>query len=61
LTRQYSILSNSTGAVIEFGIATALLYLLMSLPLSWFSRWVERRMDAEANGTHEKRRKGGHR
>ncbi|MDX2036219.1 MAG: ABC transporter permease subunit [Isosphaeraceae bacterium] len=45
LTRQYSILSNSTGAAIEFGLATAVIYLVMSLPLSWFSRWVERKLD----------------
>jgi polar amino acid transport system substrate-binding protein len=47
LTKQYSILFNSQGGVIEFGLATAGLYMAMSLPLSWFSRWVERRMDAE--------------
>jgi polar amino acid transport system substrate-binding protein len=47
LTKQYSILFNSQGGVIEFGLATAALYMAMSLPLSWFSRWVERRMDAE--------------
>ena len=47
LTKQYSILFNSQGGVIEFGLATAALYMAMSLPLSWFSRWVERRIDAE--------------
>jgi polar amino acid transport system permease protein/polar amino acid transport system substrate-binding protein len=47
LTKQYSILFNSQGGVIEFGLATAALYMAMSLPLSRFSRWVERRMDAE--------------
>ncbi len=47
LTKRYSILSNSVGGVVEFGLATALLYLAMSLPLSWFSRWTERRLDAE--------------
>jgi polar amino acid transport system substrate-binding protein len=46
LTKQYSILFNSQGGVIEFGLATAVLYMAMSLPLSWFSRWVERRLDA---------------
>ena len=46
LTKRYSILSNSVGGVVEFGLATALLYLAMSLPLSWFSRWMERRLDA---------------
>src|SRR5262249_61201318 len=46
LTKQYSILGNSTGGWIEFAVATAVLYMAMSIPLSWFSRWSERRMDA---------------
>src|SRR5206468_1211266 len=46
LTKQYSILANSTGGVVEFALATAVLYLAMSLPLSWFSRWSERRLGA---------------
>jgi polar amino acid transport system substrate-binding protein len=50
LTKRYSILSNSVGGVVEFGVATALLYLAMSLPLSWFSRWSERRLDGENGG-----------
>ncbi len=54
LTKQYSILFNSQGGVVEFGLATAALYMAMSLPLSWFSRWVERRIDAGP-------RKGGQR
>ena len=49
LTQQYSFLANSTGGVIEFALATAFLYMMMSLPLSWFSRWSERRF--EASGT----------
>lgn len=44
LTKQYSILANSTGGAIEFAIAAAVLYMLMSVPLSWFSRWSERRL-----------------
>ena len=44
LTKQYSILANSTGGVVEFALATALLYMAMSVPLSWFSRWSERRL-----------------
>ncbi|GAC1463883.1 MAG: ABC transporter substrate-binding protein/permease [Isosphaeraceae bacterium] len=44
LTKQYSILANSTGGVVEFAIATSALYLAMSLPLSWFSRWSEGRL-----------------
>ncbi len=44
LTKQYSILANSTGGVLEFALAASVLYLAMSLPLSWFSRWSERRL-----------------
>jgi len=44
LTKQYSILANSTGGAIEFAIATSVIYMLMSVPLSWFSRWSERRL-----------------
>ena len=46
LTKQYSILANSTGGVVEFAVATALIYMGMSIPLSWFSRWSERRLGA---------------
>lgn len=45
LTKQYSILYNSYGGVVEFGLAAAILYMAMSLPLSWFSRWMERRLE----------------
>jgi len=45
LTKQYSILANSTGGAIEFALAAAALYMMMSVPLSWFSRWSERRFD----------------
>jgi polar amino acid transport system substrate-binding protein len=44
LTKEYSILANSTGGTIEFALAAAILYMFMSLPLSWFSRWYERRL-----------------
>ena len=44
LTKEYSVLGNNTGATIEFALAVATIYLLMSLPLSWFSRWSERRL-----------------
>ena len=44
LTKQYSILANSTGGVVEFALASSVLYMSMSLPLSWFSRWSERRL-----------------
>ncbi len=45
LTKQYSILANSTGGVVEFAAMTAVLYLLMSLPLSYLSRAFERRLE----------------
>jgi polar amino acid transport system substrate-binding protein len=48
LTKQYSILANSTGGAIEFALAVAALYMLMSVPLSWFSRWSERRLGRES-------------
>jgi polar amino acid transport system substrate-binding protein len=48
LSKQYQILANSTGGVFEFAMATALIYLAMSLPLSWFSRWSEGVLGAEA-------------
>ena len=44
LTKQYSILANSTGGVLEFAGATALIYLGMSWPLSRLSRWSEIRL-----------------
>jgi len=44
LTKQYSILANSTGGAIEFALAAGALYMMMSIPLSWFSRWSERRL-----------------
>ncbi len=46
LTKTYSVLAQSTGGVLEFALAVAVLYMMMSLPLSWFSRWTERRLDA---------------
>lgn len=42
LSKQYSILANSTGLVLEFAGITAGLYLLMSLPLVILSRRLER-------------------
>ena len=44
LSKQYQILANGTGGVLEFAFACAMLYLVMSLPLSWLSRWSERRL-----------------
>jgi polar amino acid transport system substrate-binding protein len=50
LTKQYSILGNSTGAWMEFAVAAACLYMAMSVPLSWFSRWSERRLAGGLKG-----------
>ncbi len=44
LTKQYSILAMSTGAIVELAAITAVLYMLMSYPLSLFARWSERRL-----------------
>ena len=44
LTKEYSVLGNNTGATIECALAVATIYMLMSVPLSWFSRWSERRL-----------------
>lgn len=47
LTKQYSILANSTLKVLEFALITSVLYLLMSWPLSRFANWYEKRLEAE--------------
>jgi polar amino acid transport system substrate-binding protein len=44
LTKQYNVLANSTGAVIELAAMTALLYMIMSYPLSLIARRMERRL-----------------
>ncbi len=44
LTKQYSILAQSTGQFLQLAIITSVLYLLMSYPLSLFARWSERRL-----------------
>jgi polar amino acid transport system substrate-binding protein len=41
LTKQYNVLANSTGAVVELAALTALLYMLMSYPLSLVARRME--------------------
>jgi polar amino acid transport system substrate-binding protein len=48
LTKQYGILANSTGAYLELAMVTALLYLLMSYPLSLVARRLERRVSPVA-------------
>lgn len=47
LTKQYSILANSTLRVIEFAIMASVLYLMMSWPLSKFAAWYERKLESE--------------
>ena len=47
LTKQYQILSKSSLKYFEIGIATALLYLIMSVPLGLLSRWLERYWNRE--------------
>jgi polar amino acid transport system substrate-binding protein len=44
LSKEYYIHARSTGAVVELGLVTALLYLAMSYPLSIFSNRMERRL-----------------
>jgi polar amino acid transport system substrate-binding protein len=49
LTKQYSILANSTLKVLEFALITSILYLAMSWPLSRFASWYERKLEADEN------------
>ncbi len=49
LTKRYSILAQSTGAIVQLAAITAILYMLMSFPLSIFARWSERRLAGEGN------------
>jgi polar amino acid transport system substrate-binding protein len=48
LTKQYNMLANSTGAIIELATITALLYLMMSYPLSLVARGMERKLAGDA-------------
>ena len=43
LTKQYQILATSSLKFLELGLATAFLYLVMSVPLGYLSRYLERR------------------
>lgn len=43
LTKQYQLLSKSSLKYLEIGLATAVLYLLMSVPLGYLARRLERR------------------
>jgi polar amino acid transport system substrate-binding protein len=43
LTKQYQILAKSSTMYLEIGFVTAMLYLMMSVPLGYLSRYLERR------------------
>jgi len=43
LTKEYLILSRSSLKFVELGVLTAVLYLAMSVPLGYLSRYLERR------------------
>jgi polar amino acid transport system substrate-binding protein len=48
LTKRFSVLSQSTQATVELMILTAVLYMLMSTPLTLLSRRLERRLEGVA-------------
>lgn len=48
LSKEYYIQARNTGAIVELGILTAILYLAMSYPLSLFAGRLERRLGKEA-------------
>jgi polar amino acid transport system substrate-binding protein len=43
LTKEYQILAKSSLKYLEIGLVTAILYLMMSVPLGYLSRYLERR------------------
>jgi polar amino acid transport system substrate-binding protein len=43
LTKQYQMLAKSSLKYLEIGLATAALYLVMSVPLGYLSRYLEKR------------------
>lgn len=49
LTKQYQILSKSSMKYLEIGVATAALYLIMSVPLGYLSRYLEKRWNKSAD------------
>lgn len=48
LTKQYQMLSKSSLKYLEIGLATAALYLVMSVPLGYLSRYLEARWNKSA-------------
>ena len=47
LTKQYQMLSKSSMKYLEIGVATAALYLVMSVPLGYLSRYLETRWNKQ--------------
>ncbi len=43
LSKQYQTLTKNYGGFLQIGLTTAALYLVMSVPLGYFSRWLEQR------------------
>ena len=43
LSKEYQILTKSGGGYVQIGLATAALYLIMSVPLGYLSRFLEHR------------------
>jgi polar amino acid transport system substrate-binding protein len=48
LSKQYQILSKSSMKYVEIGLVTAALYLIMSVPLGYLSRYLEKRWNETA-------------
>jgi polar amino acid transport system substrate-binding protein len=51
LSKQYQILSKSSSKYLEIGLATAALYLVMSVPLGHLSRYLEKRWSKAVGGS----------
>jgi polar amino acid transport system substrate-binding protein len=47
LSKEYQILTKSGGGYLQIGLCTAALYLVMSVPLGYLSRYLERRWAVE--------------
>jgi polar amino acid transport system substrate-binding protein len=43
LSKEYQMLTRSGGGYLQIGLTTAALYLVMSVPLGYLSRYLERR------------------
>jgi hypothetical protein len=43
LSKEYQILTKTYGGMLQIGLATAALYLVMSVPLGYLSRTLEQR------------------